>query len=607
MKNNKYVYYRNRTRMFEEKRMEDETEIKTADEYQTLSPSEDGDGDMGTESVATAVFKEQLGEKVIKNKNGKVVSVFPAIPKFTQSIRMDVVLSGVLDLSVLKKEGYTRVQEITFKSASIDPAIKTKEGLTEILNIPETVVKLVCTGNSLQVIQPLGQNIKELDLENNALEDLDFTKFPNLTKLNISYNNFQKLQDLPSTLKYLKCSYNDIRFLDLDGVNGLTDLYANNNKIVSILKIPDNSLKHISYYNNPLKDIHALENIPGLAIHGENGLTKKIQPSTSTVATTMAKKQLTMDKKYVDLEGSYLQEDVEGAMERDAEFAMEGPTEGEGEDTEQPLTYREAIVKYFKLKSYYEKEMKKKIARIKQRTKYNPQRRRMLLSSFRGNCVVCKRGVGSIFEKKNNYYIALCGDVGKSPCRLNIRIFNGEYYNFFDDMHYFKEYTEKSVEEIIKQKMDILFNYTDETRVSKRFEEALKKYTDYNDGYMVLYDKYKEIYENPAKKELIRLKNERVNEMMSEINGSIVEYRKTPTNIELLREAIQRQQTDLVKEIVELRRLKYEEMYVLCNSAEKMKEDGSTVAPRCLLVQNEHRLDKFINMIEKPNIMRFNV
>jgi hypothetical protein len=557
----------------------------------------DGERNGSIAANATALFKEQLGEKVIKNNDGKPVTVFPPVPKFTQSIRINIVLTGVLDLSILKDEGYNRVTEITFKSARTDPAIKTKEGLTEIINIPETVERIVCKGNNLKVIQPLGQKIKELDLEDNELDDLEFTMFPQLTKLNISYNNFQELGELPSTLKYLKCSHNDIRFLDLDGVSGLEHLYTDNNKIVSMLNIPDKSLKHASYYNNPLKEISALENMPNLAIYGENGIVKRAQPSTATAAVAPKNNQNAEPNPY------YLQEGDINGLERDG---LEGDVEDIEEDTE-PVTYREAIVKYFKLKNYYEKEMKKKIARIKQRTKYNLQRRRMLLSSFRGNCVVCKRNVGSIFEKKNNYYIALCGDVGRNPCRLNINIFNGVYYNFFDDMHYFKEYTEKSVEEIIKQKMDILFNYTDETRVSKRFEDTLKKYTDYNDGYMILYDKYKEIYENPAKKELIRLKNERVNEMMSEINGSIVEYRKTPTNIELLREAIQRQQTDLVKEIVELRRLKYEEMYVLCNSAEKMKEDGSTVAPRCLLVQNEHRLDKFVNMIEKPNIMRFNV
>jgi len=573
--------------MIEEKRTDDEYELQENTEDMVKEKEPDGTEVGNVSTDATAIFKEQLGERVIKNGNGIVTSVFPPIPKFAQSIRIDVILNGVVDLSVLKEEGYEKIKEITFKSANNEPGIKAKTGLTEILNIPETVEKLVCKGNRLTFIQPLGQNIKELDLEDNQLDSLDFTKLPQLTKLNISYNNFQELRELPSRLKILKCSYNNIRFLDLEGVDGLIELYAHNNKIVSVLNIPEKSLKHVSYYNNPLKEINVLENTPGLAIYDENGGTKRTGPLPGSVTSTV------VNKKYGELDGEYLQDPEEVVVDN-------------AEEEEEELTYREAIVKYFKLKSSYEKEMKKKIAAIKQRTKYNVQRRRMLLASFRGNCIICKRNVGSIFEKKNNYYIALCGDIGKSPCRLNINIFNGVYYNFFDDMHYFKEYTEKSVEEIIKQKMDILFNYTDETRVSKKFEETLKKYTDYNDGYMILYDKYKEIYENPAKRELIRIKNERINDIMSEINGSIVEYRKTPTNTELLREAIQRQQTDLVKELVELRKLKYEEMYVICNSVEKAKEDGVSLPPKCFLVQNEHRLDKFVNMIEEPKVIRFN-
>lgn len=556
-----------------------------------LEDGEDGEEERKKESqekniiTATDIFKQQLGEKVIKNNEGKTVNVYPPIPKFTKSIRIDVVLNGVLDLSILKEEGYDRVTEIIFKSANTDPKIQSAQGLTKILNIPTTIEKIVCKGHRLNLIDPLGENIKELDLEDNKLDELEFTKFPNLVKLNISHNNFQQLGELPSKLKYLNCSFNDIRFLDLEGLYDLTHLYVNDNKLVSLLNIPNNSLKQVAYYNNPLKEINILENIPNLAIVEENGLIKlkKAQPETDAIEP---------------LPGSSFVEPINRTNTPDGEGE-----EADEEDTE--LTYKEAIYKYFKLKKSYETGLKEKISTIKQQTKDNERKRRMLLASLKGNCIICKRSVGSIFTKEDNYYRALCGDVGKNPCRLNIKIFNGIYYNFFDDMHYFKEYTEKSVQEIIKQKMDVLFNYEDEIGISKRFEETLKKYTDYNDGFMVLYNSYKEIYENPAKKELIRLKNERINELISEVNEMVEEYRKNPTNKELLREAVQRQQTDLVNELVGLRTLKYEEMYVMCDLVEKESNTGGTLPPICTLVQNEHRIDKFINMIEEPKVIRF--
>jgi len=571
--------------MFEEEKKQSDGEEGEVDETEDGENGEEEKAEERNIVTATEIFKQQLGEKVVKNIEGKTVNVFPPIPKFTKSIRIDVVLNGVLDLSILKEEGYERVTEIIFKPANIDPKIQSTQGLTQILNIPPTIEKIVCKGHQLNLIDPLGENIKELDLEDNQLDELEFTKFPNLVKLNISHNNFQELSELPSKLKYLNCSFNDIRFLDLEGLYDLTHLYINDNKLVSLLNIPDKSLKQVAYYNNPLKEIHLLENIPNLAIVEQNGLTKlkKAEPKTDAIEP---------------LPGSSYVEPI------NREDIPEGEGEGaEEEDTE--LTYKEAIYKYFKLKKNYETGLKEKIAAIKQQTKDNERKRRILLASLKGNCIICKRNVGSIFTKEDNYYRALCGDVGKNPCRLNIKIFNGIYYNFFDDMHYFKEYTEKSVQEIIKQKMDVLFNYEDEVGISKRFEETLKKYTDYNDGFMVLYTTYKEIYENPAKKELIRLKNERINEIMSEINETMEEYRKTPTNNQLLREAVERQQTDLVNELVGLRRLKYEEMYVMCDLVEKEGKTGGTLPPICTLVQNEHRVDKFVNMLEEPKVIRF--
>lgn len=572
--------------MFEEEKKQSDGKEGGVDETENgeVDETENGERNIVT---ATEIFKQQLGEKVVKNTEGKTVNVFPPIPKFTKSIRIDVILNGVLDLSILKEEGYDRVTELIFKSANIDPKIQSTQGLTQILNIPPTIEKIVCKGHQLNLIDPLGENIKELDLEDNQLDELEFTKFPNLVKLNISHNNFQELSELPSKLKYLNCSFNEIRFLDLEGLYDLTHLYVNDNKLVSLLNIPDKSLKQVAYYNNPLKEIHILENIPNLAIVEQNGLIKPKKAQLETNAM-----EPPPGTSYVE---PIRREDI-----------PEGEGAGaEAEEDDMELTYKEAIYKYFKLKKNYETGLKEKISAIKQQTKDNGRKRRILLASLKGNCIICKRNVGSIFTKEDNYYRALCGDVGKNPCRLNIKIFNGVYYNFFNDMHYFKEYTEKSVQEIIKQKMDVLFNYEDEVGISKRFEETLKKYTDYNDGFMVLYTTYKEIYENPAKKELIRLKNERINELMSEINETMEEYRKTPTNNQLLREAVERQQTDLVNELVGLRRLKYEEMYVMCDLMEKEGKPGGTLPPICTLVQNEHRVDKFVNMLEEPKVIRF--
>jgi len=417
-----------------------------------------------------------------------------------------------------------------------------------------------------------------LELERNELNYIDFTRTPNLKKLNISYNKFQELKYLPSGLKYLNCSHNDIRFLDLKGVNELTHLYMNDNKIVSVLNIPTSSLKHIIYYNNPLKEIEELTTIPNLAIYDEKG---KVGIKNQTFNLNNKKEIINTD------ENEY--------------------TSPNNTSDDVILNYKEAIIQYFKMKKEYESNLKSRITKIKNKTKDDKRKQTILLASLKGRCIVCKRNVGTIFKKTNNNYIAICGDVGKNPCRLNIKIYNGVSYDFFDDMHYFKEYTEKSMKEIIKQKMDILFNYITEKKASIIFENELKKYTDYNTGFSILLDKYKTIYENSAKKEIVRLKTERIYAILEQIDERINEYKKNPLNKDLLKDAMEIQQRDLIHEIEMLRNVKYEQMSVICDSVEKEGGEGPTTAPICSLYQREHNIDNFIYIIEEPKVIRFNI
>lgn len=526
---------------------------------------------------ATALFKQQLGERVVKTRAGNVVSTIPPLPKFTTTVKIDVVLNGRLDLSILKKEGYDNIKEIYLKDA--DSKKGTGKGLIEIVNIPETVEILKCTGNRLKSFSFLGgssRKIKELDFQQNELTDIDFSSMPNLKKINIANNHIQELKDIPAGIKYINCSYNGIRFLDLEGVSELTHLYANNNHIVSILNISPtlkSSLKHVSYYSNPIKDIDALNSIPDLAIYDEEGAVKKGGPT-------------------------------EPVIENDVIEESDEPLPLPSDTTDDSINYKDAINQYFKLKKTYETDMKRKITQIKNRSKDNKRKQRLLLASFKPKCVVCKRPVGSIFKKENNYYTAICGDVGRNPCRLNIRIFNGVSYNFFDDMHYFKEYTENGMEEIIKQKMDVLFNYISEKRATIAFESAFKKYTDYNSGFSILFDRYKEIYENPSKKELIRLKTDRVYEILGEIDERMNEYQKTPTNKELLKDAMELQQRELVPAIIELREAKYQEMTVVCEE-EGTGAVGKDDLPKCTLLQHEYKIDNFIYVVDEPKVIRF--
>ena len=61
----------------------------------------------------------------------------------------------------------------------------------------------------------------------------------------------------------------------------------------------------------------------------------------------------------------------------------------------------------------------------------------------------------------------------------------------------------------IKQKMDVLFGYVSEQYSSDIFDKTIEIYNNSNANYMYLFEIYKDVYDNPNKKELFRLKMEK--------------------------------------------------------------------------------------------------
>lgn len=486
---------------------------------------------------------QYLGQTAFEKDIAVIIKTAPAI-------HVKGTLDGIIDLSLLKKNGFEKVKKVVFSPGKI----------ISIVNIPDTCEIIHCANNALTSIE-LTSKLKELNMEQNNLSEIQISLCPNLQKLNISHNKIEELENLPMTLAELNCSYNELHRLDLFGLDRLTTLTINNNKLISVLNIPS-SLKYIQYYDNPLKEIEQLETMKDLKVFKK---TEFVIPLPVIVPPLVK-----------------LEDDDKSE-------------ESDRTDISTDMDYKEALIKYFTMKMEYDTFSRIKRRQIRNQTK-NKEKMQLLLSDFKSKCIVCNRNVGTIFKKKNNHYIAICGDVGKDPCRLNIKIFNGDYYNFFDDMHLFKEHSQYMVGEIIKKKMDVVFNYINEKDALVLFDANLEKYTSTNERYNLLIDKYKMLYENPAKKEIIHLKTEKMYEIMGKLKEREGEYKKNPHNKELLTEMVEIYNTELIPTIVELRNVKYEDVGVICG-----EKDYSP----CKLVKNELKYDNFIFCTEEPKIIRF--
>lgn len=212
-------------------------------------------------------------------------------------------------------------------------------------------------------------------------------------------------------------------------------------------------------------------------------------------------------------------------------------------------------------------------------------------------CVNCKRPVGSIFSKKENRYIAICGDT-EQPCNLNIEIYNGTHEFNRSFIHINRNYIEDLKVDIIRHKLDTLFNYIDEKESIELFNETMSIFNNDNTGYNYMLDRYNENYNNSHKNEMIQHKKDKIFKLIENIRSLLNEYSKSE-NRELLKTAVELQIKDLLPETRNLA--------ILENEVIEMNEKIiSNNVVEHYLFKNKVALSKdIINLSEDPRVIKF--
>ena len=209
-------------------------------------------------------------------------------------------------------------------------------------------------------------------------------------------------------------------------------------------------------------------------------------------------------------------------------------------------------------------------------------------------CISCKRLVGSVFNRKDGRYLATCGDK-VNPCKLNIQLFSGTHFNNETLLTIYKEDLEKMKEEIIKQKMDTLFNYVSEEQSVSEFKKALDDYNKDSKMYKDLLERYKDLHENPEKALAIEKKTQEIYEILADIKIQIKEYEQTH-NRKTLMSALHIYKRDLIPAIKNRRMNQYEVMEV------DVDEDNNISK----LFQRELALNKMdFKYGEEPRVVKF--
>jgi len=374
-----------------------------------------------------------------------------------------------------------------------------------------------------------------------------------------------ELHDLPEVLEELDVTGNYIKKLDTKSLKFLKILRVSDNELETLDHLPE-SIEEIECENNQLikLELAGLHNLRSLHCSNNQLLVVANPPTTLT--------------------------DFEMENNPFVEISRDIDPEDKAK-SEKRLDYLESMNEYFELKRKYE-EKKKQLQKSAYERMQNAKKG--FKKTVNPPCISCKRPVGSIFDRKNGRYLATCGDK-VNPCKLNIQLFSGTYFNNETLLTLYKEDMEKTKEDIIKQKMDTLFNYVSEDQSVSEFKKALDDYNKDSRTYKDLMDRYKDLHENPEKALVIEKKTQEIYEILANIKTQIKEYEQTK-NRKTLMSALHTYKRDLIPAIKHKRMNQYEVMEV------DIDEDNNTSK----LFQRELALNKMdFKYGEEPRVVKF--
>ena len=185
------------------------------------------------------IYEER--ESIIR-ENNTAQTVFSDIIKDLKSdvveLNINTPLDGDVDLSICK---FPKLRTVIFGEGKI----------TNLINVPQHITKLVCAGNLLIELDDLPNSLLHLDFARNYLTTIDFKKIPNIQELHCEDNKIEDFGVLPKSIIALYCDHNKLKHIDLKDMKDLKTLHISNNPLVIVENLPETIHEFISE-NNPI-------------------------------------------------------------------------------------------------------------------------------------------------------------------------------------------------------------------------------------------------------------------------------------------------------------------------------------------------------------------
>jgi hypothetical protein len=381
----------------------------------------------------------------------------------------------------------------------------------------------------------------------------------NITKLIIAKNLLIELNDLPSSLYYLNFSENYLKNIDLTRLNSLETLHGEKNHLETI-KLSGESMQSLFLQFNQLKELD-VKDFREL---------RELNVSNNPLIIVKNAEKLPLLTEYIS-DNNHISK-------------MSTPIIDVNDEKEKVelIDYSIALNKYFSLKSRYESETKE-----------------LLTKGDNPRCLKCKKKGGSLFSNKDMHYSLMCGNKN-NPCSLKIKLFRGDFEQFETIIKICERTVQQDKNDIIIQKLDSLFNYKSAEESVARFKELLEIYNENNMHYTNLLKDYNDIYHNEERLSKIKKINNEIYKVNQELQKAFDTYSET-NNKEILKEAMSKYVNDLMPEVHNLQKTKYE-----VSEIETIKLSENVEIYR-LHQYEKHISNLFSIFSESPKVIAYNI
>ena len=201
-------------------------------------------------------------------------------------------------------------------------------------------------------------------------------------------------------------------------------------------------------------------------------------------------------------------------------------------------TIEDAIANYYQLKKNYEDKMNAKKMKILKNPSLSIREKRQKFLQIKKRCIKCNKSGGTLFNIDNTILSATCGNVDE-PCDLNIKINRGSFNNIILMNQNIIEDTETVQNDIIKTKLNLLFNYYDEEETVQLFEKLKKMLKQNTDILELTKSEFIKIIDNPTRKK--------------ELKDEMTEFYRLKERLYVLhKEYFDRQEPMLINDMAEL-------------------------------------------------------